>query len=429
MRPPLYVLRSISCLLLLLCSGCLWQSKPAETQLEEMNRFARQGRWDDAWQHAVAVLETHDDDPDILAQLAWVAFESNHPNESADLLMAACRAESFRHQERVQQTLVAAIHVGKLFEGVDFLSEAISAQPDQLGTRRLIYDLLMGLEDRTAAQPHGRYLVRKRKFDSELLASLCNTRRNSSNETSWETVVARNPDDQRPLIPLAMTALDDARTQDALEILAGILESHPENMQAHLLLGEALVAGGNFERLNDWYDHLPPNPSDEPEYWITMGKWASNDAEHDVAARSFFEATQRNPLSLEAWSALRRELSELTSRSNLISTDEITAIENRIEQLTRLNRTKTRFVKSRGISRSLAADVALTLVELGRMWEAEAWLSLATTLPEDPNVDVLAARQKVISRLTPDTPWQVLAGHPELQLDVSLLPLPSKDRP
>ncbi|WP_442510145.1 tetratricopeptide repeat protein [Novipirellula sp. SH528] len=411
---------------LMVCGGCdRLDSKPVQPPLEAMNEAAQQGHWDDAWQYSDAVLQQHQHDPDVLAQLAWVAFESEHPSESADLLMAACRAESFEREERVQQAFVATIHAGRLFDGLAFLTDAVEAQPEQFGTRRLIYDLLIGMENRTLAEPHGRQLVRKRKFDSELLASLCNTRRNASNDTSWEAVVARNPDDRRPLIPQAMVALDKGLPGDAIELLEGILDTHPDTVQAQILLGEALISAGQFESLEGWMDRLQGDYVNEPGYWVTLGKWASYRQDHAAAARAFWEATQRDSYAMDAWTGLSAELSQLALAEIQVTPVVMTAIEHRIELLKRLRQTKQRFIKSRSISRALANEIASTLVDLGRLWEAEAWLATAATLPEDPNVDVVTARQEVVSRLSRETPWQMQLGHPEMQLDLSHLPLPA----
>ncbi len=413
--------------ILTLGSGCdrfSSQQKDATTAkpLAAFNEAVGIGQWGDAWLLTDAVREEHGDDPDVLAQLAWVAFQSEHPNESADLLMAACRLESYSREERVQQAFVAMLHVGRLFDGLDFLTDALNANPEQLGTRRLAYDLLMGLENRSEALPHGIYLVRKRKFDSELLASLCNVSRNASNDDSWAALVGLNPNDKRPLIPQAMIALGKGLHGDAITVLEEILRAHPENVQALILLGEAYVDAGQFEALETWADRLRGDYESEAGYWLTIGKWAYHRDDHAAASRAYWEATKRDPLKLEGWQGLRQELDELSLAEFQISESTIKAIDDRLEDLRNLKRTKDRFVKSRSISRALAKEISSILVSLGRLWEAEAWLAIATNLPEDPSADVVAARQDLQSQLTANTPWQLQDGHEEIQLDLSALP-------
>ncbi len=424
-------LRCLISILLLSCStGCgrisPWHdAEPALSPLEVMNEAMRQGRWDEAWQLSDAVAKEHAADRRVLTKLARVAFESQHPSESADFLIAACRAESFADEDRVQQAVVAAVFVGRLFDALAFLAAAVADQPEQLQTRRLIFDLLMGIENRTPAQPHGQYLVLKRRFDVELLTSLCNTGRNLPESDSLDKVLARNPSDKRPLIPQAMGALDKGLFTDAIVQLEQILDAHPECVQAQVLLGEALVAAGNFDALKVWHDRLQGAYENEVSYWKTIGDWASHDQDHAAAARAYWEATKRDSYMLDAWVGLRAELSQVNVAEMALPPTTLTAIEHCIEQLRRLKQARYRFVKSRSISRVTALEIAEILEDLGRLWEAEAWLAIASTLPEDPTADIVTARQEVVAKLSQDTPWQVRQGHPELELDLSHLPLPA----
>ena len=77
-----------------------------------------------------------------------------------------------------------------------------------------------------------------------------------------------------------------------------------------------------------------------------------------------------------------------------------------------------RFDQMGSISRRLATDIAIELEKLGRLWEAEAWASIAMTLPRDDTVDVEGVRAKIVTQLTGQTPWQVTEGRPELQSEL-----------
>ncbi len=402
-----------------------WKAgKSPQSPLDAMNAEIRQGHWDEAWLLSDEVLSEHPADPRVLAKLARVAFESQHAAKSAEWLMAACRAESFIDEGRVEQAVVAAIFVGRLFDAIEFLAAAVDAQPDQLQTRRLIFDLLRGLDNRTLAQPHGRFLVKKRRFDVELITSLCNTGPNLPEGDSITTMLARNPSDKRPLITKAMESLAKGLYQDAIEQLEAILDQHAEYVQAQILLGECLVAAGQFASLENWHSRLQGDYESEVGYWITLGDWAASRQDHSGAARAYWEATKRDSYVLKAWTGLRNELGQLPAAEAKATEPELAAIDNRIGQLRRLKAACTRFVKSRSISRATAMEIAVTLEGLGRLWEAEAWSAIASTLPEDPSVDTVAVRQGIVAKLSQDTPWVVREGHPELELDLSHLALP-----
>jgi len=339
--------------------------------------------------------------------------------------MSACRIESFANEDRIQQTVVAAIFVGRLFDALEFLTEAVNAQPDQLNTRRLIFDLLIGLEERTKDEPHGRYLVQKRRIDVNLLISLCNTERNSLEPTALEKMMTRNPADKRPLIGKALSALDKGLYRDAIKHLEEILDAHPESSQAQVLLGEAIVGAADFAALGSWEDRLQGEYEREPGYWLTLAQCASHRQDHVGAAAAYWQATERDSLLIDAWKGLGLELQQLGSSETTVTSDTFDSIDNRILQLQRLKQAKHRFVRSRSISRVTAIEIGLTFSDLGRLWEAEAWLAVAHTLPEDPAADVDSARKAVVAKMNGETPWQLREGYPELQLDLSSLPVPA----
>ena len=140
------------------------------------------------------------DDAETIAKVARIAHETGKPDVAAELLVKSCRAESFKNAVRVQQAMIAMIGVGRLHEGMEMLEEAIQKQPLQHETRRWLFDFYMGTENRNAGVPHGRFLVRHRKFDLELLQSLSNTERRTQETQPLDEMTSRNPDDKRPLL-------------------------------------------------------------------------------------------------------------------------------------------------------------------------------------------------------------------------------------
>ncbi|MCG8653631.1 MAG: RNA-binding protein, partial [Pirellulales bacterium] len=169
----------------------------------------RKGQWTRAAKFSAAVLEKYPDDVETLVLVAQVAHENQQPDRSADLLLQACRLESFGKMQRVQQAMIAMIGVGRLYEGMEMLEEAVQRHPDQHDTRRWLYDFYMGTENRPAALPHGRFLVRKRKFDLQLLLSLSNTERRTQDPKPLEEMIERNPEDSRPQVGNAKVSFDE----------------------------------------------------------------------------------------------------------------------------------------------------------------------------------------------------------------------------
>ncbi len=416
---------------ILAAAGCdriaAWTNpQPTLPPLQAMNDLIRRGQWFEAWQYCDEVRTQHPDDAKVLAKIARVAHESEHFDEAATWLMAACQAESFADETRNSQAVVAAIAVGRLFDAIDSLTAAVAAQPEQLETRRLLFDLLIGTENRSTALQHGHYLIRKRRFDLELLMSQSNTEHRTLDSLPLEEMVKRNPSDKRPLIGNAKSAFDEGLYPEAIELLDQILALHENNVTAQVMLGQALAAAGKFERLDAWAIQRRLDSEREAGYWLAIGDWEQHRGNARPALRAYWEATRRDPDVLEAWVRLRNSINQTSEKvsDRESANHSLAEIDKRIELLSRLHQLKHRFVRTGSISRASAIEIVKTLANLGRLWEAEAWAAIALTFPEDPATNVAAARQEVVAQLSQDTPWQVIAGYGELQLDLSTIELP-----
>jgi tetratricopeptide (TPR) repeat protein len=411
-----------------LISACGRQEGPMSTDvvrqpLEAFREEASMGRWDEAWAYSNSVESQHGKDAEVLADLARVAYASKHPDDATRLLMAACRAENFEDEKRVGQAVVAATSIGKLFDAMDFLAEVVEAQPDQLDSRRLLFDLLIGVEDRIQALPHGRHLVNKRRFDFELLTAISNTEKRTIDAVPLLEMVKRNPSDKRPLIGEAKTAYDRGAFEEAIKVTKEILRTHPDDIRSAMLLGQALVSLGRYDELYPWAKSLRGAYQDHPSYWTIIGDWSTQREQNQEAARAYWEATKRDVDALANWVRFRKLIQQLPD-SFTVPAATIVSVDQRIDQLSRFYQAKEQFTKTGNRSRRLVLEIAAALEPLGRLWEAEAWLALSLTLPEDATAAVSEKRSTIVAQLSKKTPWQVVDGHPELQLDLASLRLP-----
>lgn len=400
----------------------------SEHPLREMKWAMRQGELNEAWAYREQVLAEHSDNPEVVATVARLAHDLKKPQVAADLLVEACRAESFRHSSRVQQAMIALIGVGRLFDGMAMLEEALQHQPDQHETRRWLYDFYMGTENRLRGIPHGRYLIRQRQFDLQLLMSLSNTERRTQDTEPLVKMAERNPEDDRPLVGLAKAKFDLGELEESIRILREILDQHPEFVTAQALLCQSLAAADQHQELKELLPELRPAVRQNPLYWIALGDWARSRERHDEAARAYWEAAQRDPDVLDAWSKLSMSLQRIgdaeASRPVEIPGDVRRAVAERASQLSQFNQSKNRFDRTGSISRKIALEIVESLRQLGRLWEAEAWAAIATTLPEDDTAPVEQVRQSIVASLQRTTPWQITEGHREFDLDLTELSLP-----
>ncbi len=420
----------LALLSVLLLGGCSSKSPSGgvaaqpENPLRALRAAVRKQQWQQAWELSDAVRIEHADDADVIATLARVAHENDKPEAAADLLAEACRVESFAQGARVLQAMIAMIGVGRLHEGMEMLEEALQYQPQQHETRRWLYDFYMGTENRLAGVPHGRFLVRERRFDLQLLLALSNTERRTQDADPLDEMTSRNPDDKRPLLGAAKAQFDEGDYEKSIVTLRSIVAAHDDYLPAQTLLGRALAAAGRHEEFEQWAATQDSEIEKYGGYWIGVGDWARSRQQVAAAARAYWEATQRDPDVMESWSKLSTALEQLPA-DEALSAETLERIKIRVNLLSTFNQLKNRFERTGSISRAIAVDIADTLEKLGRLWEAEAWAAIAMTLPEDDAVPAQQKRAEIVAQLNEQTPWQLTDSKPELQLDLANLEMPA----
>lgn len=415
-------------LILMLLVGCgkVAPSKPEPPSktLRSMKSSIRNGDWQAAAKLSDQVMQAYGDNAEVIQLVAQVRHHNGDAESAAQLLMRACRVDEFSVPARVNQTVVALIGVGKLNEVVELLEEAIARKPQQNDFRRLLYDLYMGTENRLLGLPHGRELVIQRKFDLELLQTLSNTERRTQDSKPLSEMLARNADDKRPLVGEAKIKFDQGDYEAAVQLLRSIIDVHPDHLPSQAMLGRALAAARRFDELSVWAEKQSQPIAASPDYWIAIGDWSRSQNDNESAARAYWEGTQADPDVLEAWSKLSMALQSLPAGVVDVSPQVLQAVQTRVASLSRFSQLKNRFERTGSISRAIVVEIVETLVQLGRIWEAEAWASIALQLPEDDSVDLERVRADVIQQMRADSTWQLTENHLEFDMDLSRLSTP-----
>ncbi|OYP38260.1 FG-GAP-like repeat-containing protein [Rhodopirellula sp. MGV] len=450
-RTGIVVVLTVANLLFVISIGCDSTSSKGDgdspSQLSDRPQFAnaegslkiatRKGNWTEAYQ-AAEYLATNSPngidglDPNVLVLMSQAAFQKDHKEQSANWLVTACGNERYANAGRVRQAMIALIGIGKFHEGISFLEQAIAQNPDQNQNRRWLFDFYIGSENRVPALRHGQALVRARQIDVELLQSMSNTERRFLDSAPLSQMVDRNPDDKRPLLGEAKKSFDQSKFDQAIATLQQITESHPKYFPAQALLGQSLSAAKRFDSIRHWASQQSPGIEDYPGYWLSLGDWADHQGQPKAALRAYIEAANcKDPDVVQIWTRMATLMVKLDSDESknpsdedLITADFIDAVNRRALGLGRLQQLKNRFTKTGGISQAIVIDLAKSLEHLGRLWEAEAWASIATTLPEDESVDVLGYRKSLVAKLQQDTPWQLDDEQPDFEPLRTALPLP-----
>lgn len=392
-------------------NGTVTAGKEAtERPLGKMKLMVRRNQWNEALSLVDLVRQKYSDDSDALTLAARVAHENKRPNLSADLLAEACQADDFKSDGKIQQAMVAMTSTGRFFDGLTLLQQAVERSPESHQSRRMLYDLLMGAEDRVQGHVHGRVLIQQRKFDLPLLISLSNTVRRSMDPLPLEQMVERNPSDKRPLIGKARILMDDAKFAEAVALLEEIVAAHPNFAPAIGMLSLGLAQLGRFEDLEQQSDQITKEVAGYPRYWLALGAWSEANEDAPAAARCYWEAVRCDPDWLVPWSRLLGSLQTMWEDGSKDQKQAIQEVKRITSLLGQFNQARARFDKTGQGSRELATEMAGLLRDLGRLWEAEAWVSIAATLPPDETVDIEGIRKSILTQLRTSPPWY--AGEP-----------------
>ncbi|MDC0251616.1 FG-GAP-like repeat-containing protein, partial [bacterium] len=145
----------------------------------------------------------------------------------------------------------------------------------------------------------------------------------------------------------------------------------PDSTAIAAFLGRLHTELQNAEALQAWFENLPTDIEDEPEYWYSTGIWMQRHDRHREAVRCLGEAVSRDPTDRYAYQALERSL-RFTGKD-----DEAELAATRVQKLTETSQLARQFGLKRGTKQEMNR-MAKLLLELGRPWESVAWRETAS---------------------------------------------------
>ncbi len=400
----------LACLLLLAVIGC--DRSPAVSVADpdvDRRQFAQAiaaGRWAEADQLSGPLLIAGAGDPSLLASVARVRYELDDPATASDLMIAACEAANFSDPAIYQQAVATLVAGGRLFDVIELNRAAVEAMPEQPTLRQSLVDWLVGVERHVEAGEVAQSLIRQRQFDADLLWSTLAWLKRDRESKSLRTMVDRNPDDPRPLIGEAKTAMDESRFRDANSTLEKIREKFSDDVVATAHLAQGYRWTGRWEELGRLLASQIGNAAAwrQPAMWSAAAAWADAGGHTGWATSAAARAVDLNGLDLDAHQLLLR----LLQAAGDSDTGEVNALRTRTETLVRW-RDALRRLEADRTDGPAAVAVVQSLVELGRPWEAEAWAAVQSVDPSFSEHDrrrLTNVRNRIVKQLTRQTPWQ-----------------------
>ncbi|PHQ32760.1 hypothetical protein CEE69_24365 [Rhodopirellula bahusiensis] len=344
---------------------------------------------------------------EILVATAEVKQHLGKSDEVASLLIEATVVDQFENEALVLRAVAGLMSNGQLFEAIDLLTKVVETHPERSETRRWLFDCLVNSEQIETALPHGRRLIRERHFDSVLLFSMGQNEQRDREVQSLTVLSQRNPDDARLKVGLARIALDRGDFAKAGELLQTIFQQHPTFTPAWSLEAERLFLAGEPDALKSWLDDVPIEVKQSAwKYWAIVGNLAMQNAQPSVAAHAYWEAVRRNDSVGKTHAKLARSLQLIEDEHEWITLELLDDLTLRAELLERLVQEKDRFYRSDMESAEISTSIADLLAQLGRYWEAEAWLANAIRESNGDTAKATKLRAQIVSKLRTDLPWQ-----------------------
>jgi tetratricopeptide (TPR) repeat protein len=397
--------------------------------LGKLRQAAANQNWKVAAKFADTVLISHGDNADIVAEIARVKALSGDEHSAALLAVEAAKLDGMQSQQRVEFAVKALVQVGEFYLAMDLMEQFLKTHPQASSIRRTLVGFLGEAERYDLIPEHLQRLIIDRDFDAPLLVVTTEHSARRFSRDNAKKIASRNPNDLRILLASCRQKMVEGDFSSAESLLRKIIARHQTFAPAYAMLGQSLIANGsNRQELTEWYENVPTETREFADYWLTLADVALESGDVSVGARSYWEATRREPNNIKAWSGLIRslELLEATVREPLVSDTEIKDMRFRIAKLLELRRRFYDFTGGGRQEQRHAALVAKSLLQLGRYWEAEAWSAIAATLTKEPYESLNSLREKILRRLDAEREWIAPKHCPALLADLSDVPLPDE---
>lgn len=223
-----------------------------------------------------------------------------------------------------------------------------------------------------------------------------------------------------PLLATVLQELDLNHVEAAIQVLAEITASQPDDLEAQGLLG-LVYADLEPGRFLEWHSRIPNECKDDSQIWLARGKWLNKQGDSKAAIRCLFEAFQREPELLAANTLLGQLLVLNNSHTSIAE-----AFTDRGRRLQRIIDYSSRMKDPR--ADEWTPQFVADLEAVGRLWEAWGWCVVLEQGGSHPPVEITEARERLGNRLNPQLPRTNPAQRPGKELDWEQFPLPDWSR-
>jgi tetratricopeptide (TPR) repeat protein len=414
--------------MLMFCSGCAPSTCDTsgknlnatalvpEDSLDEARRLVAIGDFDAARALLKRYLQVHSHDSDAWEMAGDGAMQANDSIGAIGFYDAAVNTAEQPSQGLWLKWAGATVIAHRPFETIFVLRLALTDYPHSVEIRQNLASFLSRVGLQNEAAEHLQWLVQRKHGSQSMLLQLCDLTTPQTHAETCRSALVVNPNDLRPGYSLAALDLGESNWKGIEQALWPVIQQHPDFLPALALYGRAIVELDDRDAVLRWSQMLPESIETYSQYWIAGGLWALRHNELDQAAHAFWRALKLNEDDPEVLTGLSRVLTRLGRM------DEASIAVRRAEKIAALRS----HVASLGLwdfdSQKTVVDLALSLHELGRPWEATNWLMIAFSMKQHPDSRLEQTYRAIRSELSGTTPWQVPEALVSTKMDLSTYP-------
>ncbi|NQV26459.1 MAG: VCBS repeat-containing protein [Rhodopirellula sp.] len=262
------------------------------------------------------------------------------------------------------------LNMGHSAQAEHILRSVLNQAPLHLQSQRDLANLLLAGGRSYEAIPHLISLIRIGQFERvDLVLCASPELLQLSADQFAQACLAALPDDPRPMLGLARTALRNKEFDFAKLWLTDIVTKFPDTPEAQARLGQLYLELGESENLERWYKQLPSNADESAAIWFVKAQLYQQHKQPKAATRCLAEVLTRFPDHVAA----NYQLTTALQNSNLA--DESKQFAARSQLLARIELLASDLDDS--FDPPMCREMVNALARLGRYWEATAWCHIA----------------------------------------------------
>jgi tetratricopeptide (TPR) repeat protein len=348
-----------------LACGC--GSAGSNGELDLARQALRKGNLKQAKARALSVARDSAAWAQAQLLLGEIEAAQKHPQAALEYFAAISRDGSAVSVDAVVASANQHYERGALASAAECLEYVVEHRPEDARARLRLAQIYFSTGQPLRAEPHFMAAMKKGWINVEDMVKFSVPERGQKVGQFLERCAQQNPREPFANLGLAYGEIAGQNRPSALDRLRQVVETDAKLGDAQALLGELLLDGSESE-LQSWHRRLPQEVQNHPGIWFVRGMWARRRQQNQAAARCFWEAAREFPLH-------RRAVYQLSQVLGPLDSAKAQAFSRRAQQLRDHAQALEQMLIHWGKDQAEIQRMTNLLVEMGRQWEAWAWIN------------------------------------------------------